>query len=216
MRSQDVAKYLLEHPEFFDEYAELLTSIEVPHPRGGHAIPLSERQVLSLRDKSRVLEGKLRELVQFGESNDVISDRVHRISLALMAAPDAAGLVACVHRNLREDFGVPAAALRVWGVPALAGMAQADAISEEARVFAESLSSPYFSERPMFESAAWFEGLDMELELHAFVYVPLRAERPLGVLAMASPDPARFTPDMGTLYLTRLGELLSMALMRYA
>jgi hypothetical protein len=214
MQSQDVAKYLLEHPEFFDEYAELLTSIEVPHPYGGHAIPLSERQVLSLRDKSRLLEGKLRELVQFGESNDVISDRVHRISLALMAAPDAPGLVACVRRNLREDFGVPAVALRVWGVEALAGTAEADDVSDEVRVFAESLSSPYFSERPMFDSAAWFDGADAELR--AFVYVPLRAERPLGVLAMASPDPARFTPDMGTLYLTRLGELVSMALKRYA
>jgi hypothetical protein len=213
MRSQDVAKYLLEHPEFFDEYADLLASIEVPHPRGGHAIPLSERQVLSLRDKSRMLEGKLRELVQFGESNDVISDRVHRISLALIAASDAPGLVACVRRNLHEDFGVPAVALRVWGVPALAGAVEAAEVSDEARVFAESLSSPYFSERAMFESAAWFEGADAALR--AFVYVPLRAERPLGVLAMASPDPARFSPDMGALYLTRLGELVSMALERY-
>lgn len=214
MRSQDVAKYLLEHPEFFDEYAELLTAVEVPHPRAGHAIPLSERQVLSLRDKSRVLEGKLRELVQFGETNDVISDRVHRLSLALLAAPDAPGVVASVRRILREDFGVPAAALRVWGVPALAGAAEAEALSEEARVFAESLSSPYFSERAMFESAAWFE--DAGAELRAYVYVPLRTERPLGVLAMASPDPARFAPDMGTLYLTRLGELVSMALARHA
>jgi uncharacterized protein YigA (DUF484 family) len=214
MRSQDVAKYLLEHPEFFEQYADLLASIEVPHPYGGHAIPLSERQVLSLRDKSRMLEGKLRELVQFGESNDVISDRVHRISLALMAAPDAPGLVACARRDLREDFGVPAVALRLWGVAALAGTAEADEVSDEARIFAESLSSPYFSERPMFESAAWLEGGDAELR--AFVYVPLRAERPLGVLTMASPDPARFAPDMGSLYLTRLGELVSMALKRYA
>jgi uncharacterized protein YigA (DUF484 family) len=214
MQSQDVAKYLLEHPEFFDEYAELLASVEVPHPYGGHAIPLSERQVLSLRDKSRMLEGKLRELVQFGESNDVISDRVHRMSLTLLAAADAPGLVACVRRNLREDFGVPAAALRIWGVAALDGTAEATEVSAEARVFAESLTGPYFSEGPMFDSAAWFESATAPLR--AFVYVPLRAERSLGVLAMASPDPARFTPDMGTLYLTRLGELVSMALKRYA
>jgi uncharacterized protein YigA (DUF484 family) len=213
MRSEDVAKYLLEHPEFFDEYADLLTSVEVPHPHGGHAIPLSERQVLSLRDKSRVLERKLRELVQFGESNDVISDRVHRISLALLAAIDAPGLVACVRRDLREDFGVPAVALRVWAVDALAGTAEGEEVSQEVRAFAESLSGPYFSERAMFESAAWFDGGSDDLR--AFVYVPLRTERPLGALAMASPDPARFTPDMGTLYLTRLGELVSMALKRY-
>jgi uncharacterized protein YigA (DUF484 family) len=213
MRSEDIAKYLLEHPEFFDEYAELLTSLEVPHPHGTHAIPLSERQVLSLRDKSRLLEGKLRELVQFGESNDVISDRVHRMSLALLAAEDAPSIVDHVQHSLREDFGVPAVALRVWGVNALAGRAQGADVSQEVRVFAGSLSGPYFSDQAMFESASWFDGTLEQPQ--AFVYVPLRGEHPLGLLAMGSPDPARFTPDMGTLYLTRLGELVSAALGRH-
>jgi uncharacterized protein YigA (DUF484 family) len=66
----------------------------------------------------------------------------------------------------------------------------------------------------MFETGAWF-GPGSEA-LRSFVYVPLRAEQPLGVLALASPDPERFTADMGTLYLNRLGELVSMALKRYA
>ena len=32
LRPEEVAKYLKDHPEFFDEYAELLSSIYVPHP----------------------------------------------------------------------------------------------------------------------------------------------------------------------------------------
>jgi uncharacterized protein YigA (DUF484 family) len=44
-RAEEIAKYLQEHPEFFEEYADLLTSVYVPHPHGSHAIPLSERQV---------------------------------------------------------------------------------------------------------------------------------------------------------------------------
>ncbi len=35
------------------------------------------------------------------------------------------------------------------------------------------------------------------------------------MLALASEDAARFYPEMGTLYLARLGELLSAALRRY-
>ena len=53
-------------------------------------------------------------------------------------------------------------------------------------------------------------------ELRSFVYVCLRAERPFGLLVLASPDADRFTRDMGILYLTRLGELVSMALRRHA
>ena len=52
MRQEEVAKYLKDHPEFFDDYAELLSSVQVRHPYGGRAIPLSERQVLALRERT--------------------------------------------------------------------------------------------------------------------------------------------------------------------
>jgi uncharacterized protein YigA (DUF484 family) len=213
LRPEEVAKYLKDHPEFFDAYAELLSSIYVPHPYGGHAIPLAERQVLNLRERSRALEGKLRELVQFGEENDTISDRVHRISLALLAAHDLAGVLQALDTGLREDFAVPEVVLRLWSSEPDAARAGLEPVSEAARVFADSLASPYFSDRPMFESAEWF-GVGGDV-LRSFAYVALRADRPLGVLAMASPEPDRFTTDMGTLYVARLGELTGTAVRRH-
>jgi hypothetical protein len=213
LRPEEVAKYLKDHPEFFDEYAELLSTISVPHPYGSHAIPLSERQVLALRERGRALEGKLRELVQFGEENDTISDQVHRISLALIAARDLPALLQAIERNLREDFRVPALALRLWCDHVDTGGPEREPVSEEVRVFADSLTVPYFSDRAMFDSGEWFGATARELR--SFVYVSLRGEQPLGVLALASPDPDRFTPDMGTLYLERLGELIDTALRRH-
>jgi len=44
-------------------------------PPGGRAISIAERQQLALRDKNRLLETKLRELIQFGEENDAISEK---------------------------------------------------------------------------------------------------------------------------------------------
>jgi uncharacterized protein YigA (DUF484 family) len=49
MKPEEVAKYLREHPEFFEDHAEALAEITIPHPHGGRAIPISERQTLSLR-----------------------------------------------------------------------------------------------------------------------------------------------------------------------
>ena len=155
-RAEEVAKYLQEHPEFFEDNAELLSSISVPHPHGSHAIPLAERQMLSLREKSRTLEGKLRELVQFGEDNDLISDRVHRLTLALLAARNLPGVLQCLDEQLREDFGVPAVALRLWWAEPDGSRPELEPLSQEARVFAESLTNPYFSDAAMFESATWF------------------------------------------------------------
>ena len=40
--SEEVAQYLKQHPQFFDEYADMLADIYVPHPHGGRAIPISE------------------------------------------------------------------------------------------------------------------------------------------------------------------------------
>jgi len=35
MKPEDVAGFLKEHPEVFEQYAELLAEIYIPHPHGG-------------------------------------------------------------------------------------------------------------------------------------------------------------------------------------
>ena len=84
--AQTVAHFLQNNPGFFTTYADLLGEIDVPNPHGGQAIPLSDRQVLGLRDKNRALEGKLGELIQFGEENDATSEGVHHLAVALLTA----------------------------------------------------------------------------------------------------------------------------------
>jgi uncharacterized protein YigA (DUF484 family) len=208
----EVARYLQENPDFFDRYAAQLADIALPHPRGGHAIPLAGRQVIALRDKNRALEEKLRELVHFGQENDAIIDRLHRITLAMMMARDLDALLASLYYNLREDFAVPHVAVRLWAA-ADPTRPEFAAASEEARVFAESLTNPYCAAHAMFETAAWF-GPDAH-GLHSFAYAPLRMEKAFGLLALAAEDPERFHPGMETLYLKRLGELISVALSRF-
>ena len=88
MNPDDVARYLRTNPQFFDQHPELLEKISVPHPYGGRAIPLAERQTVALREKNKTLEGKLGELLQFGEENDALSEKVHRLSVALTGARD--------------------------------------------------------------------------------------------------------------------------------
>jgi uncharacterized protein YigA (DUF484 family) len=43
----------------------------------------------------------------------------------------------------------------------------------------------------------------------------MREEKVFGILILASEDPQRFYPEMGTLYLKRLGELIGTSLRRY-
>ena len=101
MSPDDVATFLRTHPQFFDQHPELLEKIHVPHPYGGRAIPLAERQTVALREKQKVLEGRLAELMQFGEQNDAISEKVHRLAAALVGARDFAALSQSLHFHLR-------------------------------------------------------------------------------------------------------------------
>jgi hypothetical protein len=212
MKSEQVAAYLREHPEFFEEYADLLADIYIPHPHGGRAIPISERQILTLREKNRALESKLKELIDFGEENDVIGERLHRLTVAMMGARDLDAVLHDLYFNLREDFAVPHVALRLW--PAEPGSEREEfrEAGEEARTFTESLSGPYCIGHAMFDTATWF-GED-GARLRSFAYIPLKGTDVVGLLALASEDAQRFYPEMGTLYLKRLGQIVVAALHR--
>ena len=63
VQARDVAEYLKKNPKFFEDYADVIAEIFVPHPHGGHAIPIAERQILTLREKNNELEARFRELV---------------------------------------------------------------------------------------------------------------------------------------------------------
>lgn len=212
MKAEEVAQFLNQHPEFFEDYAEMLAEVSIPHPHGGRAIPISERQILSLREKVRRLESKLGELIRFGEQNDAITDKLHRMTLALIAARDIAGVLHVLGFNLREDFAVPHVAVRVWGSFAQECVSPSGEVSEEARGFGQGLNGPYCSAHAMADTAAWFG--DSATHLRSFAYVPLRAGEVFGLLALASEDPQRFYPEMGTLYLRRLGEIAAASLLR--
>ena len=213
MKSEEVAAWLKEHPEFFEQHADALAEITLPHPHGGRAIPLSERQTLSLREKNRQLEAKLREVIQFGEENDAISEKVHRLSTALLAARDLPGALNAIYLNLREDFAVPHVALRVWRGGKHADLPEFAPVSDAAREFAGSLAHPHCSGHAMVDSASLFG--EAAGHLRSFSYMPLRDTETFGLLALASEDAQRFYPEMGTLYLQRLSELVGAAIARH-
>ena len=201
MDAKDVAQFLKANPQFFDQNPALLESIYVPHPHGGRAIPLTERQIVSLRDKVKLLEAKLGEFVRFGEDNDAIGEKVHRLSLALMGAKDVPAATQALHFHLREDFSVPHVALKLWAN---------DDVPAELRDKAESMGAPLCGAAADNPYLPWFG--EAAAHIRSVALVPLGETRTIGLLAMGSEDPQRFFPEMGTLFLRRIGELTAGAL----
>ncbi len=205
MDANDVANFLRANPQFFDQHPQLLESIYVPHPHGGRAIPLTERQILSLREKVKLLEGKLGEFVRFGEDNDAIGEKVHRLSLALVGAKDVADATQALYFHLREDFSVPHVALKVWAQDGVTAEVPA-----ELRDKAESMGAPQCGAAAGSPFLPWFG--EAQEHIRSIALVPLGQTRTIGVLALGSEDPQRFFAEMGTLFLRRIGELAAGAL----
>jgi uncharacterized protein YigA (DUF484 family) len=205
MSPDDIAIFLRTNPQFFDQHPELLESIHVPHPYGGRAIPLAERQTVALREKLKLVEGKLVELVQFGEENEGISEKVHRLSVALVGSRDFPALAQTLYFHMREDFAVPHIALRVWGKAVPADFAEAQEVDKAQRQHAEGMGAPQCGPAAANPFVPWFG--EAAEHVRSVALVPLGQTAVFGLLAMGSEDPQRFYPEMGTLYLRRIGEL---------
>jgi uncharacterized protein YigA (DUF484 family) len=213
MDASAVADYLKKNPAFFEDYADVVAQIFVPHPHGGHAIPIAERQILALRDRAHDLEQRLRELIRNGIENDEIGEKLHRSTLALFAAPDVETTLAVLSHSLKEDFAVPQVEIRLWAdAPQEAVLPEFTATSEGLREYADRLRAPYCGPDAALESREWF-GADADAK--SFAYLPLRTEKTFGLLALASGDTHRFHAGIGTVYLLRLAELASVAIARF-
>jgi len=213
--SEEVAQYLKQHPQFFDEYADMLADIYVPHPHGGRAIPISERQIVTLRDKNHILQDKLRELVKFGEENDVISEKMHRLSIMFLTFTHLNDFLNELNSILRDNFSVPHVALRLWNINCDSlEMSKFISTNTETHTVTNRLLHPYCGPQLTDEIKSWFG--ESATHLRSFSMIPLRIRQTIGVLVLASEEPQRFYPEMGTLYLQRLGDLVSTAISRYS
>jgi uncharacterized protein YigA (DUF484 family) len=211
IKPDDIAHYLQDHPEFFEQYADLLSLVTLADPHSGRAISITEKQLVSLRDKVRALEAKLAELIGFGEENDAISDKVHGLGVALIAAGDRAAVLRALFSHLGGAFAVPHVTLRQWGD-------HGDGRTGPGAGFDQGLrlrpATTLLRHRTDQEALAWFG--ESASHLRSMTQIALRQPDGVcfGLLLMASEEPHRFYPELGTLYLERIGEMAAAALLR--
>ena len=209
----DIANYLAHTPGFFERHAELLGTVQLTSPHGQRAVSLQERQMEMLRERIKGLERKIVEMLRHGQENVAIADRLHRWTRALFLTQNPADLPRVAVEELRHEFMIPQAAIRVWGADAAyVGERFASAVSDDARSFAGSLAVPYCGVNAGFEAVSW---LDDPTTVMSLALIPLRhGDAAFGLLVLGSPDPTRYQADMGTEFLMRIGEITSAALSR--
>jgi uncharacterized protein YigA (DUF484 family) len=211
--SDSVARFLANNPHFFEEHVELISKLKLTSPIGSRTVSLQERQMEVLREKIKIQDLRFAELMRVAQENDAIIDKFHSWTRSLLLARNDVDLPHVLIDGLRSIFSVPQATLRIWGVTQeFSHTWFAAEVSSDARIFSNGLSAPYCGPNDDFEAASWLEDAAL---IKSVAILPLRSSPEndaFGLLVLGSPDPDRFTTDMATDFLVKIGETSGAAL----
>ena len=214
----DIANYLANSPDFFQRHAELLASVHLASPHSNRAVSLQERQAEMLRDKIKLLEHRLMDMIRHGNENALLANRLLRWAGSLFLITDPTSMPQQIAAQIVEQFSVPQVTIKVWGVaPSYSGHDFANGVSDDAKLFANSLTEPFCGVNTGFEAVTW---LADPAAAASIALLPLRspatgpASPAFGLLVLSSPDAQRFNSGMGTDFLQHVAEIASAALGR--
>ncbi|MDH3337258.1 MAG: DUF484 family protein [Gammaproteobacteria bacterium] len=218
---QAIQDYLEEHPDFFERHKILLGRLELPHGAGG-SVSLVERQVSTLRQKELKLERQLKELIEVARANDVLSAKIHELTLQLFAARDLQACVSAIEQAMRRGFNADHSILVLFGDSTMFEDIESgrffrvvdrnDATLGPFDTFLQGRGPRCGQVR---DSQREFLFHDDAEEIGSVALVPLGDKARIGFLAIGSVDTNRFHPGMSIDFLARVGDLVAAALKRY-
>lgn len=166
-----------------------------------------------LREKIKTLEMRLASFMRATQENDAIAEKFQAWTRSLLFARNDVDLPHLLTNGLQTIFSVPQATLRIWGVAEEFSHTWFSAeVSADAHLFANGLSNPFCGPNNDFEAGSW---LDDAASIRSIAMLPLRINATrdaFGLLVLGSPDPGRFTADMATDFLVKIGATTSAAL----
>lgn len=218
--AEQVSEFLRQHPDFLIEQPGLLSELELEKTPEG-TISLAQRQRQQLRQQNQQLHEQLHALIDNAHSNAALQQRVHQLCLQLLDCQDLQSLLGTLVQQLQQEFSADEVALRLFysgeqqsTLPPVEGnIAELHADDSKLNVFDHILAKqqPVCGRLTKAQKQLLFaEKAD---EVLSVACLPLGHVPCAGLLAIASSDANRFHADMGTEYLSFLGEVF-MRLMR--
>jgi len=207
-----VAGYLRQHPDFFEDHLDLLEMLKVPHP-SGEAVSLTTRQLDLLRARNGKLQQQLNDILQIARDNDMLSRRLHQLTLTLLNATSIDDALAGLRWSLHECFEADHVVVRLLEPSVETAIGDLVVHDESTERYIEGLLNmgvPECGLTSIDQAQMLFGGDADRVESHALV--PLSHAGLRGLLVIGSCDPHRFDAGMGHLFLTQMGEIVAARL----
>lgn len=196
-----VKNYLLANPDFFNQYPLLIEQLSIPHQKKG-AVSLVELQSEQLREKAQDLQVQISQLMTVAKQNERIYRLYAELNLRLFQCSSIEEMRTALQDSIEKEFDLAAVSLSLFeGENAVS---QEDQTLLKSKRFKEE--SFFFGRMTQSENAILFA--DKEVESVALMLLGEKGD--LGILAIASKEPGHFTPEMDTLLIAQLQQLLTL------
>lgn len=210
--TEQVIRYLREHPAFFAEHDELLPELIIPHQRG-HSISLVERQVKLLRERNIEMRSRLAQLMDIARDNDRLFEKSRRLILALLEADSIEQIVAQVEDSLRNDFQVPFASLILFSETQRFSNARSVSHQQAREAIGHLLDSGKTLSGILRPEELVFLFGDSGKDVASCALSPIQHQGLHGVLALGSRDAGHYKQASGTLFLGFIADALGRLLL---
>lgn len=217
--AEQVAAHLRDHPEFFIGREALLADLLLPHGNSG-SVSLVERQLSLLRERNQEMRRRLNDLVRTARLNHRLFERTLELTLQLMETDGVEARLQRLTEGLAHGFDVDAVTIHgveAEGFPPALGKAVPVTEAAEAEGTVGNLLRPGRIVCGLLrEPELTFLFPGREAEVASAAVMPVTVPGGQLLIALGSRDPNHFTPDMGTLFVRFLGDVITRLLLQEA
>ena len=206
--NKEIAEYLILNPNFFKENPEVLNSIEIIHESGA-AVSLIQKQVELLRSNYNSTTDKLMELLGIAKNNEDIFILTKELILSLIDASNIEEIVALIEKSFVADFGAKKSKVLFFTESSKNLPKGRVKNPAEARNILGNLLKPgkIFCGEVNKEVAKFI--FNRKTSVKEMALVPLNSSSLLGLIALGSDQPGKYSDNKDTLFLDFIAEVVS-------
>jgi uncharacterized protein YigA (DUF484 family) len=206
--NKEIAEYLILNPNFFKENPEVLNSIEIIHESGA-AVSLIQKQVELLRSNYNSTTDKLMELLGIAKNNEDIFILTKELILSLIDASSIEEIVALLEKSFVADFGAKNSKVLFFNEYSKNLPKGRIKNPAEATNILGNLLKPgkIFCGEVNKEVAKFI--FNRKTSVKEMALVPLNSSSLLGLIALGSDQPGKYSDNKDTLFLDFIAEVVS-------
>lgn len=214
LNAELVKDYLIQHKNFFIKHPDILAEMNLPDKSQPGIVSLEQFQIAKLRDKTAKLTHDIKEILDIAQQNELLFLNCQSLALTLLEAEDLESMLVLTRLHMIELFDLEVASIVLLSENEKNDSEIFTKFDDDERALFEDLitdKQPFLGR--VEESVLPFLFGDSDSEernqAQSIAVIPISCDNVLGLLALGSPDINRFTPDMGTVFLSFTANLLS-------